>query len=94
MGRDLGVEIESGRLERIQCTNGQTMQLYIHIMRVAFEFDQADIEVGFVAFDRWAIIGRVSILDRYKLTFDHAFGVPGFDIGLLPSQRPASGWRD
>ena len=91
MGRELGVEINAGRCETVHCSNGQTMQLRVHTMRLAFDFDQADIEVAFFPADRLAVIGRVGILDRYRLLFDDTLG-PGFDIELLQSQRPNPGW--
>jgi len=67
------------------------MRIFIHEMRLAFDFDQADIEVGFFPVDRLAVIGRVGILDRYRLIFDDKFG-PGFDVELLSSQRSSPGW--
>jgi len=89
-GRDLGIDIEQGRAEETRCSNGNPMKIFLHRMRVAFGGGQVDLNVGFGDGVFFPVIGRSGFFERFRVSFDHSFSPPGFEITALP---PESGRR-
>jgi len=84
MGRELGLHVRSGRREETNCSNGEVMEIFLHRVRVAFPGGHVDLEAGFGEKVFFPVIGRVGFLERFRVTFDHTFTPPGFEITPLP----------
>lgn len=71
MGEDLGINIEDGHCEETGCSNGETMFIYVHTMRIAFNGVRLDIDVAFGEQVAFPVLGRVGFLEMFKLTIDY-----------------------
>jgi hypothetical protein len=67
----LVLKITNGRREETGCANGESMFIYVHKMRLAFENVYLDIDVAFGEKVAFPVLGRVGFLERFKFTIDY-----------------------
>ena len=85
VGDAIGLDVERGRLEETRVSNGETMQFFVHQVRVWFGEYHVDLEAGFGEEVDFPVLGRVGFFDHFKITFDNGSSPPGFEI--LPINR-------
>jgi hypothetical protein len=85
VGEDIGLEVEDGPIEETRVSNGQTMEFFVHQVRLWFGEYHVDIKAGFGEEVDFPVLGRVGFFDHFKITFDNGSSPPGFEI--LPINR-------
>jgi len=80
IAEDIGLAVEDGRMEETIVSNGETMQFFVHHVRIWFAEYQVDIQVGFGEEVEFPVLGRIGFFDHFKITFDNGSNPPGFEI--------------